>query len=50
MAKRHFIKTYLSADEYQSITRQARKTGLSNSKYVKHVCLPHEVHSIVDHL
>jgi hypothetical protein len=46
--KRRFIKTYLNEDEYQAITREARKTGLSNSKYVKRVCLPHEVRSVVD--
>lgn len=46
--KRRFIKTYLSEDEYQAITREARKAGLSNSKYVKRVCLPHEVRSVVD--
>ena len=46
--KKPFVKAYLSEEERARIASQARKAGLSISKFVREVCLCQEVKSIVD--
>ncbi|MDD2464472.1 MAG: CopG family transcriptional regulator [Desulfobulbus sp.] len=43
------ITTYLTDEEYRSMSRSAAQAGLSLSKYVKRVCLGHSVTSTVDY-
>jgi len=47
-SKKPYIKAYLSDEEHARIASQARRAGLSVSKFVKAVCLGHEVKSVVD--
>lgn len=47
-SKKPYIKAYLSDEEHARIASQARRAGLSVSKFVKAVCLAYEVKSIVD--
>lgn len=47
-SKKSYIKAYLSKEEQAQIAAQARRAGLSVSKFARAVCLGHEVKSVVD--
>ena len=48
-SKKQTIKTYLTKEEYGEIQTQAKKTGLSLSKFVRRVSLGYQVPSLENH-
>ncbi len=47
-SKKQVIKTYVSKEEYEQISRTAQQCSLSLSAFAKTVCLGHEIKSRTD--